>query len=29
MNLLVDDEVFETREANWQGFEPKVKRPVL
>ncbi|CAH1202582.1 Dihydroxy-acid dehydratase [Paenibacillus plantiphilus] len=29
MNLLISDEEFERRRANWKGFEPKIKRGYL
>jgi len=29
MNLLISDEEFEKRRANWKGFEPKVKKGYL
>lgn len=29
MNLLISDEEFDRRRANWKGFEPKIKRGYL
>lgn len=29
MNLLISDEEFALRKANWKGFEPKIKKGYL